>query len=118
MSHLKLRNKLLVLTLLLGIFVVSLVSAGYAAYTYNINHNGYSQYNVIGTINYTYNFSHFQFQTYSAHIGGLQRYLDQLLVRGRVWQAQTLSNSTTPICVRVSDTPSGGYLGCSACNAT
>lgn len=65
MSHLKLRNKLLVLTLLLGIFVVSLASAGYAAYTYNINQNGYSQYNVIGTINYTYNFSHFQFQTYS-----------------------------------------------------
>jgi len=102
------------------ILIVSIVNAGSAGFTYNINHNGYSQYNVHGFTQSDFYFGKYQFRTYSVHIAGLQRFLDRLVIRGRTWQAQLMAPSSTDrICVKIADTQVVGYNNyCTACNET
>jgi len=100
------------------ILIVSIVSAGVDGYTYNINYNGYSQYNVFGSTQANVYFTKYEFNTYSVHILGLRWFLDKLVVRGRTWQAQVLVPGSNALCVKVGDTLNLGYNQCTGCNQT
>jgi hypothetical protein len=114
------RSKRLWIFIVIACFMVQAVYAGVAGFTYNISFAGNSQYNIWGQSTSNVYATQYQFQTYSVHISGVLRFFDQLVVRGRVWQAQELYPGSPRICTKTGDTYSvySGYAGCSGCTQT